>query len=354
MVQWRSSCQDWRWGCWVQACSWPNQSVPGAALLGLGLMWQTVRRATDGWWGAGLVCGLCVLEFLAFRNLTFWSRPEPLQLAAVCAGLFAAVRMRGAPAITCLAISVGVLCNLKFTGPLYALPIVVLFYTRAGLRPTAVALVGAIVAAAIPFVVFSNISWTNYLLWVRLSARNGLRIAALKENLEWGVFVLIPVLVRLSGPVPLSSAMRLVVPALLSAICAVIVVAAKPGAGAFHLVPFLPTIAYVFAATGGAAAITRRTGWLTPFAGTLVLIALMQQEYFFRRTLDPMLAGSYRDVEEYVRQHPSERVSIGYTSAERMTFARTLTVFRTGEYPARRAGPAGVSALGRRAAAGHP
>jgi hypothetical protein len=303
----------------------------GAALLGLGLTWQAVRRASDGWPTAVLACGLCVLGFLAFRNLTFWSRPEPLQLAAVGAGLFAAARMRGAPAIVCLAVSVGVLCNLKFTGPLYALPIVVLFYARAGLRPALIVVAGAALAAALPFVVFSNVSWANYLLWVRLSAQNGLRVAALKENLEWGVFVLIPVLVRLSVAVPLTSEMRLVVPALLSAMCGVIVLAAKPGAGAYHLVPFLPTIAYVFAATLGAA-VTRHPGWLTPFTGTLVLLAILQQEYFFRPTLDADVTGSFRDVRAYIDRHPLERVGVGYAAPERMTFARTLTVFETGEY----------------------
>ncbi len=302
-----------------------------AALLGLGLTWLAVRRASDGASMAALVCGLCVLEFLVFRNLTFWSRPEPLQLAAVGAGLFAAVRMHGVAATVVLAASMGVLCNLKITGPLYALPIVVLFYTRSGLWPVAAALVGAACVAAMPFLILSNVSWTDYMLWVRLSARNGLRVAALKENLEWGLFLLIPVLVRLSVPAPLPSAMRRVVPALLGGVCGVIVAASKPGAGAYHLVPFLPTIAYVSAAIGGWPVPAGRRRWLTPFVGTLVFIALIQQQYFLRLTHDRALADSYRDVEEYIARHPAEHVGIGYTSAERMTFARTLTVFRTGE-----------------------
>ena len=303
-----------------------------AAILSLGLTWHLVRRANRDTSIATAVCGLCVLEFLVFRNQTFWSRPEPLQLVAVGTGLFAAVRMRGVPASVVLAASVGVLCNLKITGPLYALPIVVLFYTRAGLRPVAAALAGAAAIVAMPFVVFSNVSWTDYMLWVGLSAGNGLRVAALKENIEWGLFVLIPVFARLSVPAPLPRGMGLMVPALLAGVCGVIVAASKPGAGAYHLIPFLPTIAWVFAETSGNSLAVGRLRWLTPFAGTLVFIAVIQQQYFLRLTLDSELADSYRDVAEYVRRHPADRVAVGYTSAERMTFARTVTVFRTGEY----------------------
>lgn len=63
-----------------------------AALIALAVMWLTIRTATRETRIAILACGICVLQFLMFRNLTFWSRPEPLQLAAVCIGLFAAAR----------------------------------------------------------------------------------------------------------------------------------------------------------------------------------------------------------------------------------------------------------------------
>ncbi len=303
-----------------------------AALAALALMWSTIRDAagTDVW-TAMLVCGLCVLEFLVFRNLTFWSRPEPLQLVAVSAGLFAAARLRGVTAAIVIALAMGLLWNLKFTGPLYGLPILAAFYARSTLRLVLLSALAAAIAAALPFVVFDNVSWSSYRFWVELSAHNGLRVAALKENIEWALFLLVPLLPRLASREPLSPRARLVVPALLVGICGVVVAASKPGAGAYHFAPFLPALAYALALVRPDLS-ARRTTWLTPFAVTLVVIVLIQQEYFLRLLLNPGVADSYGDVTEYLDRHPNERVGMGYTSAERMTFARTLIVFKTNEY----------------------
>jgi hypothetical protein len=304
-----------------------------AALVSLALLWATIRHAVpkDDRWGAALACGLCVLQFLVFRNLTFWSRPEPLQLVAVSAGLFAAVRLRGVPAAIVVALSMGLLWNLKFTGPLYSLPILAVFFERSSRRLLTISIVGAAVVAVLPFVVIANVSWSSYRFWVELSAQNGLRVSALKENLEWSLFLLLPLLIRLGSATPLPPHARLAQPAVILGVLGVVVAASKPGAGAYHFAPFLPSIAYVLAiAQPGLAA--RKTVWLTPFAVTLVFIALIQQQYFLRLLLDDAVHESYSDVKDYLDRHPGERVAMGYTSAERMTFARTLIVFRTNEY----------------------
>jgi hypothetical protein len=302
----------------------------GAALV---FTWLTVRSAAERR-VAVVACGICALQFLFFRNLTFWSRPDPLQLAAVACGLFAAVRLSGAPAILVISASAGILWNLKITGPLYSLPIFALLYTRAGTRDVMVSAGGALVAAALPFAAFGNVSWSDYMLWVRLSAQNGLRVAAVKENIEWAVFLLVPVLARLCDRRPLSREMRFGVTALLLAMCGVVVAASKPGAGAYHLVPFLPTLAYVTAVfwqeTGDARG--SQPAWQGPFVAALLFVAVIQQQYFLAIAGDPSVAASYADVRGYLEQHPGEQVAVGYTSAERMTFARTLAVFQTGRY----------------------
>ena len=302
-----------------------------AALAALLLTWLALRSAGAGRWLTTVGCGLCVLEFLMFRNLTFWSRPEPLQLLCVATGLFAAAVLPAQAAAPVAALAMGILWNLKITGPLYSLPVLALLYSRCGFSATLLASAGAVVVAVLPFIVFENVSWRHYALWVRLSARNGLRVAAFRENLEWAVFFLLPVLARLAVPSPLSRAMRFTLPALLIGVCGVLVAASKPGAGFFHLAPFLPTLAYVYVATMRDAPQTR-TWWLPPFAATLVFVAAVQQQYFLRILIDPQVTDSYADVREYIDGHPGERIAVGYASAERMTFARTLAVFATDEY----------------------
>jgi hypothetical protein len=304
-----------------------------AAWLALGLIWTTLRSASRDTWIAIVACGLCVLQFLMFRNLTFWSRPEPLQLAAIALGLFAALRLSPAAAVVAMSLSMGLLWNLKFTGPLYALPIFALLWTRTGVTTVALSALGALVVAALPFIVLSNVSLNDYLLWVRLSAQNGLRVAALKENIEWALFLLIPVLARLTNPAPLPNLLRPVIPALIVGMLGIVVAASKPGAGSYHFVPFLPILAYVYAVARSTDDRPRRVdGWLAPFVCTLLFIVLIQQQYFFRLAGNPAVAASYDDVAQYLASHPGERVGMGYTSAEAMTFARTLTVFKTGEY----------------------
>jgi hypothetical protein len=303
-----------------------------SAACAVAFTWWTVRSAA-GTRVALAACGICVLQFLYFRNLSFWSRPDPLQLAAVACGLFAAVRLSGAPAIVVLSASAGILWNLKITGPIYSLPSFALLYTRAGAPAVMWSAVGALAVAAMPFAAFSNVSWSDYMLWVHLSAQNGLRVAAEKENIEWAVFLLVPVLARLGDRRPLSPEMRVMVPALLLAVCGVVVAASKPGAGAYHLVPFLPTLAYVSAVFWQEDGAPRTPpAWQVAFVATLMFVAVIQQQYFFQVAGDPDVSASYADVRDYLRQHPDEHVAIGYTSAEFMTFARTLTVFQTGRY----------------------
>ena len=300
-----------------------------AALLAVGLMWHAIRAFAPAR-AALLVLGLALLEFLCFRNLTFWSRPEPLQLLMVAAGLAAAARAERTVAVAVAAVAVGVLCNLKITGLLYALPVFGLLHARAGARAVCVSAAAAAVVAAAPFAL-ANVSWSNYLLWIQLSAKNGLRLAALKENVEWALFILLPVLVSLGARQPLTPALRAMLPALVAAMCGVIIAAAKPGAGPYHLLPFIPSVAIATAMLLGPKGEAGPV-WTPAFLLTLVCIAGLQQQYFLGLARDEAVTASYRDVASYLDQHPGERVGMGYTSAERMTFARTLVVFRTGEY----------------------
>jgi hypothetical protein len=100
------------------------------------------------------------------------------------------------------------------------------------------------------------------------------------------------------------------------------------------MVPFQTTLALLLGASLKEETETahRTPRWQVPFVLTLLFVVVIQQQYFFRITIDPAVEGSYVDVARYLREHPGEQVAVGYTSAERMTFARTLTVFATGTY----------------------
>jgi hypothetical protein len=309
-----------------------------AALASLACTWLALRRTTTNL-RAWTLTGGCALVYLMFRNYTFWTRPEPLQLLCVGAGLLAALTTRSAGGSVALGLCMGVLWNLKITGPLYALPLLVLVAHRAGTWPVLVAVVAAIVAAAAPFAL-PNVSFTAWLTWVRLSAHNGLLLALLRQNIEWTAFLLLPLLVAFyparAGDRPADREWRWFAGTLVLAMIGVAIAASKPGAGPYHLMPFVPLIAY------GAAAALRGRDALAPDRSARVLtgawiaaaclVALVQQTSFLRTMQARDASDEASDLRAFLAAHPTLVVEMGYAGDDRLTFARPSLLFRTGAY----------------------
>lgn len=307
-----------------------------SAILALALTWAAMRGLPASPRHRTFILGLCAMEFLTFGNQTFWSRPEPLQLLCVAAALAAAAGHQSLPRLTVIAVSLAILWNLKFSGPLYSLPVLALVWTTSGRAAAIRVLAAAALLSLLPFVIFPNVSLSDYLRWVRLSGRSGLRLSGLKENIGWAMFFLVPVMcaaMRVSSR-PRDRHLPPFIAALLVGICGVVVAAAKPGAGPYHLVPFLPLIAYALAGVTASwhTVDTSYRPALAAFLTTTAFVAAVEQAYFLRGTADRELRGSYREVEAFIAAHPLETVQMGYTSAVRKTFARTLLTFHDGTY----------------------
>ena len=90
------------------------------------------------------------------------------------------------------------------TGPLYALPAFAVLVSRAAGRAIPLAALVAAIVAALPFVAFGNVSFDNYLAWVGTSASNGLVFWTLRQNLEWSLFLLLPLVPGLLPAAPRS------------------------------------------------------------------------------------------------------------------------------------------------------
>jgi hypothetical protein len=307
-----------------------------AAIASIALVYLSIRTRVDRGRTIALT-GCCALAYLMFGNRTFWTRPEPLQLLCMSAGLYAAVAARGLVAAMVVGVTAGVMLNLKITGPLYTLPIVALLYARNGAGAVVGAGATALAVALLPFA-FPNVSLDSYLLWVRLSARNGLLLSTLRLNIEWAAFFLLPVL--LSHRACLDEAPKVrgrntTRASLLVGMCGVVLAASKPGAAVYHLVPFLPVIFYLTSAQLQAAERSTDRSVVAAAAGlvaTLALLALVQQAAFVRvfaaRTHDSEAA----DIREFLAAHPRSNVQMGYGRDDRLTFVRPLTVFHSGSY----------------------
>jgi hypothetical protein len=319
----------------IAASKW----VGAAAALGsLALIFLALRSVLDARRSIVLT-GIYATLLLDFRNYSFWTRPEPLQLFCVAAALVLALRSHGWVAALFIGFFSGLLWNLKITGALYTLPIFTIVYHRAGWRHVAVACGTALSVAVLPFAL-SNVSSANYVEWLALSARTGLGLATLRQNLEWAAYFGVPILLsycamraehRSSGPEARSILLALGV-----ATTGIVVAASKPGAGPYHLLPLLPVILYVVA---------RHLRDASPldvvdpsvlivglgFVLVSVSIAAAQQAQFLLTMNHRAERKDAADIEQFANGHEGV-VEMGYGSTEAFTLERPVLVFRNNSY----------------------
>jgi hypothetical protein len=288
---------------------------------------------------AAVLTGVCALELLLFRHYSFWTRPDSLQLLAVVVATACAVS-RGRTATVTTGLAAGIMWNLKLTGPLYTLPAFVLLLERRGWKRASVAALIGLATAAAPFLFWSNVSFANYLFWLHASAKTGLLLTTLRENLEWACFLLVPVLLA-SFAVPRTQRThegmppRLIAATLLGMI-GVALAGAKPGAGVYHFIPFVPILAFVTAVqlqpltSPDTLPATVRRGAVAFVAVTATIVLAVNAPFIGvmreRRALDEV-----PDIEHFAETHAGV-VEMGYGLTEAKSLERPALVLRTGRY----------------------
>jgi hypothetical protein len=305
-----------------------------AILIALIASYAAFRRRADV---SSALAGtaICALIFASFDNVSYWNRPDPLLVLCVAAGLFAAhLRTRALSAIL-LGVTTGIAVNLKFTGPLYLLPVFAIALAEHGARTLATAALLAVPVAVAPFLL-PNVSLTHYWEYVQLSARNGLEPAKIRQNAEWAAWLSAPlaaalatarkaVQVRKGAPGHLS--------ALGLAIAIITVAAAKPGGGPHHLLPFVPVLMYAFLWTAPPPFLTGALRSLcAAFAASALFLGLSDQAVVVRTMPGRNLEAAIADVRRFMDQHPGRRVAVGYAGTSYLSHARPATVVRTRDY----------------------
>ncbi len=313
--------------------------IPGAAagLLALVVVFG-LTYTSDRPWNGLLFTGLFAVLCLAFQNVSFWIRPDSLEVLVAGLALLAVVRLRGTlVAAILVGVATGILAGLKTTGPLYASPALALLASKRGTLSLAVAGFSAFAVAAYPFFVYDGVSFANYVLWTRTSAKNGLVFWTLKQDVEWALFLLVPLVPALFSR-PVDPQARWFYGSLVSSMALVAIAGSKPGAGPYHLLPFVPAIMY-------AAAMALRNPTPEPIGdrgmrlGRLALIlsaaivAFLQIGNFLLNATRTPAAQIAADVERIAEAHPSARIEMGYSAEnEAFSYVRPLLVFRQGAY----------------------
>jgi hypothetical protein len=314
-----------------------------ASLVMLAIALRQIRPAREvlGW------TALAALLYLTFGNISFWTRAEPLLLACVTAGLLCALQRHWLIAAVGVGVAMGLATDLKLTGACYLAPVLPLLVARHQARAGRAMLTAGIVAmlvVALPFVLWPQISLADYRFWLQRSSETGLRVRLLRPNIEWALYLAAPLGLSLfTRERPTPTQLGMLITCALS-MTLIIVLGAKPGAGPYHLLPFMPLIVWISAsldtdttATADAAADWRPRAAIA-FIAPAFIIASIQQMLLIDvlRTAASQHVAS--DITAFADAHPGDRIDMGYggTSSYKgsapLTFYRPLLVFRSGKY----------------------
>lgn len=188
-----------------------------------------------------------------YGNVIFQLRSDSLILMCVSLGTLAVVKRNALTAPLLCAVVLGVGVNLKFSSILYFFPLFVLLFSQQGVYTTLVSVTGAIIISLLPFGL-PQISLDNYIRWINEVSNHGINIQQLQQNFEVTLYLLAPLAVvslhfLFTDPQEFTKTIKQekgYIYALIISITGIILLAAKPGSGVHHLIPFIPLLSYVF------------------------------------------------------------------------------------------------------------
>jgi hypothetical protein len=218
----------------------------GGALI---LVFDILRRRASLRCAAGGLL-LFIAYLLYYDARAYWCRPEPFLLLGSALALWL-VRARPKSGVPAYVFLIAGMLNFKATGILYIAPSLVLLAAARGRRRALLAASGGVLTSLVLFAL-PPLSLAAYLDVLGKTARHGLSGREFLLNGSAAMVLILPALIvrafRMRGPVlpPQRGSWLVPVPALVSCMFVVCIVAAKPGAGRHHLLPFLPACIEAF------------------------------------------------------------------------------------------------------------
>ncbi len=290
-----------------------------AAVTSLLLVGLAVRQARGQW---PMAMRWTALIYLMFGAATTWVRAEPLLLLASSLAVLSLTVSR-APSLLLLGLAVGVGVNLKVSAIIYLFPAFVLVWKKHGPGATAAAAGAAAVVAALPYLIFSNVSFAGYLVWLQAAAGQGVKLGALPTALEWMIVLMVPMFVmgrpeRARGSSDAGTFRALVI----ASMAVSIPLAIKHGTGAYHFLPFVPPIMF-------AACADRKQGPLAlapAMLATFVLIGALQLTPWVTATTSLPARQIASELKQIEAAHTGA-VAMGYSTNYRLSFFRPQLVF---------------------------
>jgi hypothetical protein len=311
------------------------------------------------WKFAIIGCAYASLGLLALTSATglvtssFWVRPDSLLLFFTTLGLFTVVRGDRAVAVLGSSIALGISTNLKITAFLHFLPIYVLLLFRFGLLLTLVSVIGSAFIAISPFVIFSQLSLTNYVAWLQQVRQKGINDAQVVKNLLWTAFIALPVAIGIvqlcltnlrsfkkwiwqTGFYSLSLIIGVGVTAFLGA---------TRGALENNMLPFVPVILYlahqlwqqftqstVHNPMLARIASSLSVSAILAFVISITIAIYSTESVLIPRIVNPSGSSVVEDLHRFVKAHPGSTIGMGFGSNYPLTTYRPALVFAGNSY----------------------
>jgi hypothetical protein len=217
-----------------------------AAWAAIGLLLTLPGAPQRGWMRVAASAPVVYL-LISFGGEITADRADSLLLLFATVAAVSVLRSCGWLTLVVLASLAGGAADLKVHGPVYLLPALYWWAARQPGRPasfwlTACAIAGAVgmVTAALPFIP-ANVSLRGYLVYLHLATKHGLEWREFGWNAAFLLSLWVPpaLLLLASRQLSPSPLLRRFAAVLLAVEGLVCVIAAKPGAGLHHLIPFL-------------------------------------------------------------------------------------------------------------------
>jgi len=194
-------------------------------------------------WVVATALTLCILA--SFGSVLTADRADSLLILCAISGFFAVLYRPTLLALAVAAASAGAAADLKLHGPIYLVP-ALYWWMRAQnpltparwLKAVAVAGVAGLLAVGLPFLPH-NVSLHGYLVYLGLASHHGLVWGEFGWNVAFLAVLWAPVALILGATRAMPRDLRIFAAMLLALELVVAVIAAKPGAGIHHLLPFL-------------------------------------------------------------------------------------------------------------------
>ncbi|MEQ8220974.1 MAG: glycosyltransferase family 39 protein [Candidatus Eremiobacterota bacterium] len=208
-----------------------------AALISAVINYMTLKKISNHR-TAFIISGYITAGYLIFGHCSFWNRSDSFIICFVSLTIYAISKGNALYAMIIMSLSLGLSVNMKIHSFLYFIPLLILFHETFKTKVTVCSLAISAITASLPYVICSNINFFDYTSWLQEGTKTEFSKIVFLKNMEFIFLFFIPVIIYEKNK---KYSLSLLISILFTSI-----IGSSTGAGRYHLLPFIPVLAYFF------------------------------------------------------------------------------------------------------------